>query len=129
MRAIKRHIVHCSDTPNDMLVTVHDIKDWHVNDNGWSDVGYHFIINRDGSIDLGRPINIVGAHCKGFNSDSIGTCMIGRDWFTVEQLKTLRALDTSLRLLIPEIEETKGHTDYNPYKTCPNINIEKVLNV
>ena len=78
MRKINKHIIHCSDTPDDRHVTVDDIRAWHIK-RGWNDIGYHYIINRDGSLALGRPVEKIGAHCKGNNGDSIGTCLIGRD--------------------------------------------------
>jgi hypothetical protein len=53
------------------------IRDWHVNGNGWRDIGYHLVIRRDGSIEKGRDINDSGAHAAGYNSKSIGLCLVG----------------------------------------------------
>lgn len=76
MRTINKIIVHCTDTkPN---------VDWHASDidnchkkKGWTGIGYHFVVCRDGSIELGRPVSKIGAHCKGQNETSIGVCYVG----------------------------------------------------
>lgn len=75
-RNIKEIIVHCSATPEGKDFTVADIKRWHLA-RGFSDIGYHYVIYRDGSIHVGRSENISGAHCTGHNTISIGICYIG----------------------------------------------------
>lgn len=69
-------IIHCSDTYPDMDIGLEEIRDWHVNQNGWSDVGYHRIIRRDGTIEDGRPLSRDGAHARGYNH-FFGICMVG----------------------------------------------------
>ena len=59
-RKIERIIIHCSATREGQDVKTETIKDWHVNGNGWSDIGYHFVIDLDGSIQIGRDINRTG---------------------------------------------------------------------
>ena len=56
--------------------TVRDIHSWHLN-NGWSGIGYHYFIRKDGSIYKGRPDNTIGSHCKGSNTGSLGICFEG----------------------------------------------------
>ena len=56
--------------------SVDDVHRWHKN-NGWSGIGYHFFVRKDGSIWEGRPLKYVGAHAYGNNSDSIGVCFEG----------------------------------------------------
>ena len=51
--------------------TAQDIHSWH-RANGWTGIGYHFFVRKDGTIYRGRPINVVGAHVQGMNSCSIG---------------------------------------------------------
>ena len=70
-------VVHCSATKPSMDVGLKQIKDWHVNERGWRDVGYHYIIRRNGEVELGRNANDTGAHASGYNSKSIGLCMVG----------------------------------------------------
>ena len=77
MRDISEIIVHCSATSRGRDVDTKEIRRWHTEDNGWSDIGYHFVIELDGDIGVGRPQEKSGAHCKGKNSTSIGVCYVG----------------------------------------------------
>ena len=77
MREINKIIIHCSATRTDQSFNVEDIRGWHVNGNGWSDIGYHFYIKLDGTIQEGRPLGRVGSHTKGHNTGSIGLCFEG----------------------------------------------------
>lgn len=64
------------------------IHRWHLS-NGWSGCGYHFIVRCDGSIERGRPMDKIGAHCTNHNSDSIGVCFEGNfqeQQMSIEQL-------------------------------------------
>jgi N-acetylmuramoyl-L-alanine amidase len=76
MRDIKEIIVHCSATPEGKDYTVATIREWHLA-RKFNDIGYHYVIYRDGSINKGRSEDIAGAHCTGHNSNSIGICYIG----------------------------------------------------
>ena len=76
MRHIDSIFIHCSATPDGRDVTVEQIRKMHLK-NGWNDIGYHFVIYRDGSVLPGRPISQIGAHAKGYNTGSIGICYIG----------------------------------------------------
>jgi len=76
MRTINRVFVHCSATSPSKNIGVGEIRKMHTG-RGWSDIGYHFVIKRDGSIESGRPVERPGAHVKGHNTDSIGICMVG----------------------------------------------------
>jgi N-acetylmuramoyl-L-alanine amidase len=128
MRDINKHIIHCSATPNQRDTRIEEIKQWHL-DRGWSDIGYHFVIHRDGSLHYGRHCSIIGAHCKGFNADSIGTCLIGLDSFTTEQFKTLIKLDKMLKHMYNKDMTTHGHNEFTDLKTCPNFNVSEILNI
>ena len=75
-RAINEIIIHCSATAEGKDYTTSQIKQWHLA-RGFSDIGYHWVIYRDGSIHQGRDESKVGAHCTGHNSYSIGVCYIG----------------------------------------------------
>ena len=76
MRRIDKVIIHCSDTYHNMDIGVKQIRRWHKK-RGFNDVGYHYIIRRDGTLETGRPIEKIGAHCKGQNRHSIGVCFVG----------------------------------------------------
>ena len=73
MREVNKIIIHCSATVEGVNVSTATIKSWHVKGRGWSDIGYHYVIQLDGTIDYGRPISRQGAHTKNHNSDSIGS--------------------------------------------------------
>lgn len=125
MRTILWHIVHCSDSPDDMDIGVEEIRQWHLG-RGWDDVGYHFIIRRNGVIEMGRTLNVQGAHCVGYNMKSVGTCLVGAHDFTEAQFSSLRRLHTMLESLFNGIKAA-GHRDFNRHKTCPNFDVQDVL--
>ena len=133
MRKIDKIIVHCSGTPELKDFDVEDIRDWHVNGNNWSDVGYHFIIKLDGTIQDGRPIKKIGAHVKGKNRSSIGICYIGgmnRDMTNWEDTRTKKQKE-SLLLLINDLKKrfpntiVYGHKDFTNKKLCPSFNAKQ----
>lgn len=128
MRKIKTLIIHCSDTYADMdHINASVIRKWHVEENGWDDIGYHDVILRDGSIEHGRDYEIPGAHARGHNHDSIGICMVGgkgvggdpESNFTTAQWKSLDELCTNLKFRYNA--DIIGHCDVSP-KACPSFN-------
>lgn len=68
-------VVHHSDGPQDQ--SVRTIQNFHMDTRGWSDIGYNFLIDFRGNIYEGRGWNRVGAHAKGYNTATIGVCVIG----------------------------------------------------
>jgi len=131
-RKIEKVIIHCSDTFNSMDIGVKQIRSWH-KARGWSDIGYHFIIRRDGIQEHGRPISIAGAHCKGQNSHSIGVCLVGgksgngdpADNFNPGQILSAKKLLKDLKSLFPEIT-FHGHNEFSE-KECPVIDIKTII--
>lgn len=130
-RYINEIIVHCSATPEGKDFTVADIKKWHLA-RGFSDVGYHYIIYRDGSINKGRDESKIGAHCTGHNSYSIGVCYIGgvaKDGKTPKDTRT-DAQKKSLLSLLRELQERypkatiHGHREF-ANKACPSFDAKK----
>ena len=131
MREINKIIIHCSATPEGRDVSPEDIKRWHIEDNGWSDIGYHFIITLDGVVHLGRALDRAGAHVKGHNSDSIGVCYIGgmdaemksaKDTRTEEQKEALVNLLCELKDIFGGV--IYGHRDFSS-KECPSFDAKK----
>ena len=130
-RRITEIIVHCSATPEGKDYTVNDIRRWH-KQQGWSDIGYHYVIYRNGHIEPGRDIDISGAHCEGHNSNSIGVCYIGgvarngktaKDTRTLAQKAALLSLLKDLRELYPGAK-IYGHRDF-AHKDCPSFDAMK----
>jgi hypothetical protein len=116
-------IVHCSDSD----ISAHDdisvINQWHI-EKGFLEVGYHFFIKQDGTIQQGRNIYEKGAHCYGENNHAIGVCLSGRYSFSDEQFESLWTLVAMLRATFPKvILEVSGHYKYSN-KTCPNFSVE-----
>lgn len=118
-------VVHCSDTPEKLDVGVNDIRKWH-KDRGWKDIGYHYVIRRNGLIEAGRNYDVVGAHVSGFNKNSIGICLVGREKnYSEEQWKSLaRALKSLTQYYKGAI--ALGHCDLDPVKkrNCPGFDVK-----
>jgi N-acetylmuramoyl-L-alanine amidase len=129
MREITLILIHCSATPETMDIGAKEIRDWHVNTNGWQDIGYHYVIRRDGRQELGRPESEPGSHAAGHNANSIGVCMVGGTDandkakaecnFTRQQWASLDRLVTNLKQRHPNAE-VLGHRDMpRVSKACP----------
>ena len=126
MREITKVIVHCAATPEGRDVKTEEIKRWHTEERGWSDIGYHWVVELDGSINEGRSEDINGAHCRGHNSDSVGICYVGgsdsegnpKDTRTEEQKDSLVTLIKDILDRHSEAE-VYGHRDFSE-KACPS---------
>ena len=136
MRKINKIIIHCAATPEGKDYTVEQIRQWHTTPkpkgNGWRDIGYHFVIYRDGSVHAGRPIEQIGAHTSGYNANSIGICYIGgcakdgktpKDTRTEAQRSALVKLVAELRTKVPGAT-VHGHNEF-ANKACPSFNVQK----
>ena len=130
-RQIKEIIVHCTATRAGVNVTVEDIRRWH-KQQGWSDIGYHYVVYRDGSVHEGRDVNIAGAHCLGHNTYSIGVAYVGgvardgktpADTRTVAQAEGLEKLMVELKRLYPNAK-IYGHREF-ANKACPCFDVRK----
>ena len=127
-RKITEIIIHCSATPDGKDYTVDDIRRWH-KQRGYSDVGYHYIVYRNGILAQGRDVNIIGAHASGHNAHSIGICYIGgmsadntrpEDTRTLRQKGRLLSLLVDLRKLYPNARII-GHRDLSEDKNGDGI--------
>lgn len=124
-------VVHCAATPPHVDVGVRVIRQWHLT-RGFSDVGYHFVIRRDGTLEAGREVNEVGAHVAGSNRRSVGVCLVGgvdakehrpEFNFTRPQMDTLEALLTTLETDYPRAKVI-GHRDVpGVNKACPSFDV------
>jgi len=127
----KRITIHCSDSPNGKYFGVNEIREWH-RARGFHDIGYHFVVVPDGSIQEGRPTHVQGAHVENENENNLGICLVGKDKFTSCQFESLRHL---LNDLTNRFGINKGniycHYQFDSAraqgKTCPNIPINAVL--
>ena len=132
MRKINKIIIHCSATPEGRDVKIETIRSWHIKNNHWKDIGYHYVIELDGSIHKGRDESVVGAHCSGQNANSIGVCYVGgvgkdgktpKDTRTDAQKQSLIELLKSLKAKYPAAI-VYGHRDFAA-KACPSFDAKK----
>jgi len=141
MRQITEAIVHCTATRADWWASratstkVKEVRRWHVEDRGWSDIGYHYLIDRDGTVAKGRPMERDGAHVRGHNTGTIGISLFGghgssendafEDNFTPEQDKALRELLDELKARYGFTKVT-GHNEKSA-KACPGFDVPRWL--
>lgn len=122
----KQIVVHHSATKDSGTVSWNAIRKFHVEQNGWQDIGYHAGIELVGDryeCMVGRSITIPGAHCEGHNKDSLGFCFVG-DYDAVAPNPEMLAVAVD-RVLAPwcfrfniPIDRIYGHRQFSP-KTCP----------
>jgi N-acetylmuramoyl-L-alanine amidase len=133
MRQIKRIIIHCTATPEGRDHTAKEIDRWH-KAQGWSGIGYHYVIRLDGTVENGRPVEKVGAHVKGHNADSIGVVYVGGCDTSMKPKDTRTpAQKAALRGVVDEIKEkypratVHGHNEFDKGKACPSFNVQTDL--
>lgn len=143
MRLINEIVVHCTATNpswyNDRSAAevVGEIRRWHTEERGWSDIGYHVCVHRSGETAQGRPDWRKGAHVAGHNSTTIGIALVGgrgavangkfEDNFTPEQDAALRKLIAEYKEKYPGILKISGHSEYSQ-KACPGFPVSEWLN-
>lgn len=130
MRTINEIILHCTATPQGRDFSIDTIRRWH-RDRGFSDIGYHHIIHLDGSVSQGRPLDKIGAHCVGHNTNSIGIAYVGglaADGKTPKDTRTPQqrtALNKLLHQLLKQYPHASihGHCEYSN-KACPCFDVQ-----
>ena len=129
MRTIDKIIIHCSATLPGQRVDVETITRWH-KQRGFKTIGYHFFIDRSGTIHAGRPLEQQGAHCKGQNAHSIGICYEGGlnkegkplDTRTILQRIAMKELVAQLLGQFPDAT-VHGHREF-ANKACPCFDVQ-----
>ncbi|MBP5855674.1 N-acetylmuramoyl-L-alanine amidase [Marivibrio halodurans] len=127
-------VVHASATPADMNIGAEEIRQWHVKERGWSDIGYHFVLRRNGKVESGRDEWRQGAHAAGHNDYTLAICMVGgsdadditkaENNFTAAQFQTLPNLLRTLLEEYPQVDTILGHRDLpGVKKACPCFNV------
>lgn len=135
MRPITHIVVHCAATPPSADIGAKEIRQWHLAKK-WTDIGYHFVIRRNGTLEAGRPLETPGAHVEGHNANTIGICMVGgvdkggpegkpQNNFTDAQWATLKPLVAKLSAQFPAAL-IWGHRDFpGVTKACPSFDAKK----
>lgn len=141
-------VVHCSATPPSADVGVKEITQWH-KARDFETIGYHYVIRRNGNLEIGRPMEVIGAHVKGYNHNSIGICMVGgvkqgevdepENNFAPEQFDRLWQVLCDLKKIYPSAR-ILGHRDLSPdlnhdgvieqnewLKACPSFDVTEWL--
>lgn len=131
MRKIDKIFIHCSATPEGRDIKMETIKSWHVKGRGWRNIGYHFVIELDGTWKVGRPMEQMGAGVKGHNEHSIHVCYVGgldksknpKDTRTQAQRETLNTIIGGLLKEYPDAS-VHGHNEFSN-KACPSFDVQK----
>ena len=126
MRTITLIIIHCSAVRPWQQSSAADIDRWHRERGFQNGIGYHYVVRRDGTVEVGRPLEVIGAHCENHNRHSIGVCYEGgldaagkpADTRTDAQKVALRNLLQQLHARFPKAI-IAGHNVFNPMKACP----------
>lgn len=127
-------VIHCAATKPTMDIGLREIRQWHTQQ-GWLDVGYHYIIRRDGTVETGRPKDVVGSHVKSYNSVSLGICLVGgidaagkpEDNFTPEQWTALDGLVWEASTVWYPEARICGHRELDSGKACPSFDVPSWL--
>lgn len=129
-RKVHTVFIHCSASDNPKHDDISVIKRWH-QERGFADVGYHYFIKKDGTLQAGRPIENRPASQAPFNSGSISICLHGleKDKFTPEQFDTLVTLCNDINRAYDGKLTFRGHCEVNKKKTCPVFDYKRVLNL
>lgn len=124
-------VIHCSATRAGQDVRAADIDKWH-KERGFKMIGYHYVIDLDGTVETGRPLTMAGAHCntagtsgRSYNQHSIGICYVGgldkngkpADTRTdAQKLAIAKLIYDELLPAFPNVTDILGHRDASPDK-------------
>lgn len=129
MKKIDAIVIHCTGSRPNVDLRAIDIDRDHRMHRGFAMIGYNYVVDLDGTVEVGRPLNRDGAHCNtaglsglSYNKHSIGICYVGgldaagnpADTRTPAQKAALVKLVYSLMEQYPDIVEVIGHRDASP---------------
>lgn len=129
-RKVSKVFIHCSDSDIASHDNIETIRKWHVQGKGWSDIGYHFFITKNGNIQTGRNIKKIPSAQKGHNARSIAICLSGKskEKFTQEQFESLKKFCKEIKQAYDDKITFHGHCEVSK-KTCPVFDYKKELNL
>ena len=128
VREVDRVFLHCSASDNPEHDNIDVVRGWHVDDKGWDDVGYHYFIRRDGTLEAGRPLEKSPAAQIGNNAGTVAICLHGlmRERFTKAQYRTLMILASDIDDAYGGMLSFHGHCEVSS-KPCPVFPYRAVL--
>ena len=127
-RPVDRVFLHCSaskaDALGDILVAL--VRRWHVDERGWSDIGYHFLVDRVGNVMAARPLDREPAAQRGHNTGTIAICAHGLETFPSPQLNAVAALCRQINQAYNGRLSFHGHCEVSD-KSCPVFDYHALL--
>lgn len=126
-RLVHSVFLHCSATDNPKHDDIEVIRGWHINDNKWKDIGYHYFINSKGMVSKGRGLELIPAAQAGFNTGTIAICMHGLTKFSKEQEKALITLCKEINKAYAGLIRFRGHKEVDKGRTCPVYDYTRIL--
>lgn len=144
-RFVNKVFLHCSASDKPEQDNVESLKELHISPTtkifhwgdykepvygkGWKDIGYHFVITKDGVLHAGRSLELIPAAQLGYNAGSIAICLTGNDInkFTLNQYNTLRFLCDDINTSYSKQITFHGHKEVEPKKTCPVYDYKRIL--
>lgn len=114
-------IHHSGFYEQDGLSTMLEIQRAHRDDRGWADVGYHFMVDKDGTIYEGRDLTVRGVHTEGYNTGSLGVCLLGDFRFEAPSQTQLASTYRLNNWLVYRtgLTHLAGHKEFNDFTVCP----------
>ena len=114
-------IHHSAIYENDGLSTLREIQRLHREDRGWADIGYHFLVDKDGAIYQGRELQVRGVHTAGYNTGSAGICLLGDYRFLAPPAAQMAATAALIAWLAERLQPTHlaWHQQFNRATACP----------
>ena len=129
-RTITKIVIHCLQTPVQRADSAEDVHQWHLG-NGWSGIGYHYVITADGTLQIGRDIDYNGAHTLGHNKNTLAVAIAGgmtvdkviaENTFTKDTIIVLDDMIRKLMCMYPDVPVV-GHRELDENKSCPCMDI------
>uniref|UniRef100_A0A0B6ZHB1 Peptidoglycan-recognition protein n=1 Tax=Arion vulgaris TaxID=1028688 RepID=A0A0B6ZHB1_9EUPU len=122
----------CFDQPS-CIAVVQGYQNFHMDERGWDDIGYSYVIGGDGSVYEGRGWDRVGAHTLHYNYVGLGFCLAGN--FMTHLPPTIQ-MDTAKELIDCGVTQGKiasnytlrGHRDMVPTTDCPGDQLYAEIN-
>lgn len=139
MRLITHIVLHTSGTydyrtRSVVYATAASMRAYHIEHNGWRDLGYHWVVEEDGQGVAGRDDHDIGAHVGGFNSHSLGLCVSGHGdfapWSGPQMREALRKCEQWCSMYRVPVEHVIGHREVSEHggprvsKTCPGLLVD-----